>query len=90
MPEAAARTGRIFDFRTVVLTCAQLPHFVERFNLERNCRLSTPLDALIDDAWVLDLHVGDQDLRERARQIAAFVAFVDSTVWQPYVQRCSD
>jgi hypothetical protein len=26
-------------------------------------------------------------VRERARQIAAFVAFVDSTVWQPYLNR---
>jgi hypothetical protein len=88
MPEAAAKTGRIFDFRTVVLTCAQLPHFIERFNLERNCTLSAPLDELIDDAWVLDLHVSDRNLRERARQIAAFIAFVDCTVWQPYVEWC--
>jgi hypothetical protein len=87
MPDGAAGHERIFDFRTVVLTCAQLPHFVERFNLERNCTLSAPLDELVDDAWVLDLHVGDRQLRERARQIAAFVAFVDRTVWQPYRQR---
>ena len=86
MPDAAAATERIFDFRTIVLTCAQLPHFVARFNLERNCRLSDPLDDLVDDAWLLDLHVADQRSRERARQIAAFVAFVDCTVWQPYVQ----
>jgi hypothetical protein len=88
MPEAAAANEAIFDFRTVVLTCAQLPHFVERFNLERNCELSVPLEELVDDAWVLDLDVGDQRLRERARQIAAFIAFVDTTVWQPYVQWC--
>jgi hypothetical protein len=87
MPDGAAGHERLFDFRTIVLTCAQLPHFVARFNLERNCQLSAPLDELIDDAWVLDLHVGDQQLRDRARQIAAFVAFVDRTVWQPYLQR---
>ncbi len=90
MSERPAETGRMFDFRTVVLTCAQLPHFIERFNLERNCELSAPLDELIDDAWVLDLHVGDEKLRERARQIAAFIAFVDRTVWQPYVDWCRD
>ena len=50
MPDGAAGYERIFDFRTVVLTCAQLPHFIERFNLERNCQLSGPLDDLIDDA----------------------------------------
>ena len=88
MRDTAARTERIFDFRTVVLTCAQLPHFVERFNLERNCKLSAPLEALVDDAWVFDLHVGDRQLRERARQIAAFVAFVHCTVWRPYVRHC--
>jgi hypothetical protein len=87
MSEAAARTERMFDFRTVVLACGQVPHFVERFNLERNCTLRAPLEELVDDAWVLDLHVGDQQLRERARQIAAFVAFVDRTVWQPYLSR---
>lgn len=90
MPEAAARTERIFNFRTVVLTCAQLPHFVEQFNQEKNCRLRAPLEELVDDAWVLDLHVGDHGLRERARQIAAFVAFVDCKVWQPYVRWCGD
>jgi hypothetical protein len=90
MPHGAVSHERIFDFRTVVLTCAQLPHFIERFNLERNCRLSAPLDELIDDAWVLDLHVEDRQVRKRARQIAAFVAFVDRTVWQPYVQKWRD
>lgn len=87
MPDGAAGHERLFDFRTIVLTCAQLPHFVERFNLERNCQLRAPLDELIDDAWVLDLQVGDRQVRDRARQIAAFVAFVDRTVWQPYLQR---
>jgi hypothetical protein len=87
MPDGAADRERIFDFRTVVLTCAQLPHFIERFNLERSCQLSSPLDDLIDDAWVLDLHVEDRRARERARLIAAFVVFVDRTVWQPYVQK---
>ena len=87
MPDGAAGHERIFDFRTVVLTCAQLPHFIERFNLECNCRLSAPLPELIDDAWVLDLHVEDQQVRERARLIAAFVAFVDRTVWQPYARK---
>ena len=77
----------MFDFRTVVLTCGQLPHFVERFNLERNCKLTAPLEELLDDAWVQDLHVDDRQVRERARQIAAFVAFVDRTVWQPYLSR---
>ncbi|HET9446982.1 MAG TPA: hypothetical protein VFO35_12015 [Steroidobacteraceae bacterium] len=90
MPDGAAGHERIFDFRTVVLTCAQLPHFIERFNLERNYRLSAPLPELIDDAWVLDLHAEDQQVRERARLIAAFVAFVDRTVWQPYVQKWRD
>jgi hypothetical protein len=88
MPEAAAPTEQIFDFRTVVLTCAQLPHFVEQFNLEKNCKLHAPLEELVDDAWVLALHVEDQRRRERARQIAAFVAFVDYKVWQPYVRWC--
>jgi hypothetical protein len=88
MPDGAAGTERIFDFRTIVLACAQLPHFIERFNRERNCKLSAPLDELVDDAWVLDLHVADRPSRERARQIAAFVAFVDCTVWQPYLQWC--
>jgi hypothetical protein len=88
MPQAAVQSERIFDFRTIVLTCAQLPHFVERFNLERNCKLSAPLEALVDDAWVFELQGADQQLRDRARQIAAFVAFVDRTVWQPYVQWC--
>ncbi len=87
MPDGTAGYERIFDFRTVVLTCAQLPHFIERFNLERNCQLSGPLDDLIDDAWVLKLHVDDRQVRERARLIAAFVAFVDRTVWQPYAQK---
>jgi hypothetical protein len=87
MPDGAAGRERIFDFRTVVLTCAQLPHFIERFNLEGNCQLSAPLSELIDDAWVLDLHVEDRQARERARLIAAFVAFVDRTVWQPYVEK---
>jgi hypothetical protein len=88
MPDGAAGTERIFDFRTVVLTCAQLPHFVERFNHESNCKLSAPFEELVDDAWVFDLQVEDQQLRERARQIAAFIAFVERTVWQPYVQWC--
>jgi hypothetical protein len=87
MPEAAGETERIFDFRTIVLTCGQLPHFVERFNLERNCKLAAPLEELVDDTWVLDLHVNDREVRERARQIAAFIAFVDRTVWQPYVRQ---
>ena len=29
MPDGAAGHERIFDFRTVVLTCAQLPHFID-------------------------------------------------------------
>jgi hypothetical protein len=89
MFEPALGADRLFDFRTVVLTCGQLPHFIERFNRERNCRLAAPLDELIDDAWVLDLDEGDDGLRERAMQIASFVVFVHRTVWQPYVKWCT-
>jgi hypothetical protein len=86
MPKAAARLDRLFDFRTVVLTCGQVPQFIERFNQERNCQLRAPLDELVDDAWIFDLDGRDAAIRERATQIAAFIAFVHRTVWQPYLE----
>jgi hypothetical protein len=77
---------RSCDFRTVVLACAQLPEFIARFNRERNCRLSDPLEDLINDTWVLDLHDGHGAVKQRAVEIASFVAFVHRTVWQPYLE----
>ena len=77
------------DFRTLVQTCAQAPQFIDRFNRERNCRLSAPLDELSDDRWILDLDQPCTEARERATQIAAFVVFVHTTVWQPYVEMTS-
>lgn len=86
MLEQGANTGRSHEFRTVVLACAQLPEFIARFNHERNCRLTDPLEDLIEDSWVLDLHDGDGAAKERAVQIASFVAFVHRKVWQPYLE----
>jgi hypothetical protein len=84
--DAQADNNGTHDFRSVVLACAQLPEFIARFNHERNCRLSSPLADLVDDTWVLDLHEGRGPVQERAVQIAAFVAFVHRTVWQPYLE----
>jgi hypothetical protein len=84
--DAAAHDEGTYEFRTVVLACAQLPEFLARFNHERNCRLSDPLEDLIDDTWVIDLHEGRGEVKERAVQIASFVAFVHRTVWQPYLE----
>jgi hypothetical protein len=86
MLEQGADAEGSYEFRTVVLACAQLPEFIARFNHERNCRLSDPLEALIDDTWVIDLHEGHGEVKERAVQIASFVAFVHRTVWQPYLE----
>jgi hypothetical protein len=89
MPERARQAQPITDFRTIVLTCGQLPRFIDRFNQEENCGLRAPLDAdLADDGWVLRLNVNDCAVRERALQIASFVAFVHRTVWQPYMEWC--
>lgn len=66
MLEKAADAQRTYEFRTVVLACAQLPEFIARFNHERNCRLSDPLEDLIDDTWVFDLHEGHGAVKERA------------------------
>jgi hypothetical protein len=86
MLDRGADAERSHEFRTVVLACAQLPEFIARFNHERNCRLSDPLEDLIEDAWLLDLHEGHGAVKERAVQIASFVAFVHRTVWQPYLE----
>ena len=89
MRQSAAKSDPVLDFRTMVLACADVPQFVARFNDARNCALDAPLDELIDDRWIFDLEQPDAEVRGRAMQIAAFVAFVHTTVWQPYIAATS-
>jgi hypothetical protein len=89
MRQDAGETDSTVDFRTMVLACAQMPQVIARFNREWNCRLSAPLDELIDDEWLFDLEQPDAEARARAAEIAAFIVFVHTTVWQPYVERTS-